>query len=88
MGGMCERVMANCMRVVNITYRDVMQGLEIEKCEASCPGATIFSQVLANLIDEPRIVEDSPIRNLLLPKTKLSGVPLHSRNLNSMKDMC
>ena len=35
-----------------------MQGLEIGKCEASCLGATIFSQVLANLIDEPRIVED------------------------------
>ena len=28
---------------VNITYRDVMQELEIEKCEDSCPGTTIFS---------------------------------------------
>ena len=45
---------------VNITYRDVMQGLEIEKCEDSCPGMTIFSRVLANPIDEPRVVEDPP----------------------------
>ena len=45
---------------VNITYRDVMQGLEIEKCEDSHPGMTIFSQVLANQIDEPRVVEDPP----------------------------
>ena len=45
---------------VNITYRDAMQGLEIEKCEASHPGETIFSRVLANLIDEPRVVEDPP----------------------------
>ena len=73
---------------MNITYRDVMQGLEIEKCEASHPGATIFSQVLANPIDEPRIVEDPPIWILLLPKTRLSGVPLHPRDLNSMIDMC
>ena len=43
---------------VNITYRDVMQGLEIEKCEDSCPGVTIFSWVLANPINEPRVVED------------------------------
>ena len=62
---------------MNITYRDVTQGLEIEKCEASCPGATIFSCVLANPIDEPRSVEHPPVRSLLLPKTKLSGVPLH-----------
>ena len=42
---------AECMRdlwqtvweFVNIIYRDVMQGLEIEKCEASHLGATIFS---------------------------------------------
>ena len=45
---------------VNITYRDVMQGLEIEKCEASHPGMTIFSRVLANPINEPRVVEDLP----------------------------
>ena len=37
-----------------------MQGLEIEKCEASHPEVTIFSQVLANLINEPRNVEDPP----------------------------
>ena len=65
-----------------------MQGLEIEKCEASHPGATIFTQVLANPINEPRSVEDPPIRSLLLLKTKLSGVPLHPRDLNSMKDTC
>ena len=73
---------------MNITYRDVMQGLDIEKCEASHPGATIFSQVLANLINEPRVVEDPPTRNPLLPKMKLSGVPLHPRDWNSMKDVC
>ena len=64
--GFCPWV--ECMRelwqtvweFVNITYRDVMQGLEIEKCEDSCLGATIFSQVLANPINEPRVVEDSP----------------------------
>ena len=72
---------------VNITYRDVVQGLEIEKCDDSRPGVTIFSQVLANPIDEPRVTEGPPIRNLL-PKTKLSGVPLHHRDWNSMKDMC
>ena len=64
-----------------------MQRLEIEKCEASYLGATIFSQVLANLIDEPRIVEDPPIQNLLLLK-KQSGMPLYPRDLNSMKDTC
>ena len=64
---------------VNITYRDVMQGLEIEKCEASCLGAIIFSQVLANPIDEPRVAEEPPIRNLL-PKMKVFGVPLHPRD--------
>ena len=73
---------------VNITYRDVMQGLEIEKCEASCLGLTIFSRVLANPIDEPRIVEDPPIQILLLPKMRLSHVPLHPRDLNSVKDTC
>ena len=53
---------------VNITYRDVMQGLEIEKCEASHLGATIFSRVLANLIDEPRVVEDPPCQESPPPK--------------------
>ena len=65
-----------------------MQGLEIEKCEASHLRLTIFSQVLANLIDEPRIVENPPIQILLLPKMRLSGVPLHPRDLNSMKNTC
>ena len=37
-----------------------MQGLEIEKCEASHLGMTIFSQVLANPIDEPRVAENPP----------------------------
>ena len=45
---------------VNITYRNFMQGLEIEKCEDSRPGTTIFSRVLANPINEPRVVEDPP----------------------------
>ena len=73
---------------INITYRNVMQGLEIEKCEVSCMGATIFSWVLASLGDKPRVVEDPPIRNLLLLKTKPSGVPLHPRDWNSVKGMC
>ena len=39
---------------VNITYQDVMQGLEIVKPEASCPqlGVTIFSRVLSTLVTE------------------------------------
>ena len=45
---------------VNITYWDVMQGLEIEKSEASHPGVTIFSQVLASLVNEPKVMEDLP----------------------------
>ena len=45
-----------------------MQVLEIEKCEASHPGATIFSQVLANPINEPRIVEDPPHQESPPPK--------------------
>ena len=39
-----------------------MQGLEIEEPEASHPqlGATIFSQVLATLADEPKVMEAPP----------------------------
>ena len=39
-----------------------MQGLEIEKPEASCPqlGATIFSRVLSTLVDEPKVMEAPP----------------------------
>ena len=73
---------------VNITYRDVMQGLEIEKSEASHPGVTIFSQVLASPVNEPRIVEDLPIQILLLLKMRLSGVPLHPRDLSRVIDTC
>ena len=54
-----------------------MQGLEIEKSEASHPGMTIFSQVLASSVEEPRIVEDPHIQILPLPKMRLSGAPLH-----------
>ena len=53
---------AECMRelhqtvqeFVNITYQDIMQGLEIEKPEASWPqlGATIFSRVLSTPVME------------------------------------
>ena len=40
----CVRELQQTVReFVNITYRDVMQGLEIEKSEASHLGATIFS---------------------------------------------
>ena len=37
-----------------------MQGLGIEKSEASHPGATIFSRVLASSVDEPKVVENPP----------------------------
>ena len=39
-----------------------MQGLEIEKPEASHlqPGATIFSRVLSTLVDEPKVMEAPP----------------------------
>ena len=65
-----------------------MQGLEIEKCEASCLGATLFSRVLANPVDEPRIVEDPPIQILPLPEMRLSSVPLHPKDWDSVIDMC
>ena len=42
MGRMCEELWQTIQEFVNITYRDVMQGLEIEKSEASHLGA-IFS---------------------------------------------
>ena len=45
-----------------------MQGLEIEKSEASHLGVTIFSQVLASPVNEPRIVEDSPHMDSPPPK--------------------
>ena len=59
---------AECMRelwqtvqeFVNITYQDIMQGLGIEKSEASHLGVTIFSQVLASPVDEPKVMEDPP----------------------------
>ena len=78
---------------VNITYQDVMQGLEIEKIEikkseASCPGVTILSQVLASPVDEPKVMEDPPIQILPLPKMRLSGVPLHPRDLSRVIDTC
>ena len=79
---------------VNITCQDVMQGLEVEKSEASCLGATIFSQVLASLVNEPKIVEDPPhlddppIWILFLPKMRLSGVPLYPSDLSRVIDTC
>ena len=73
---------------VNITYRDVMQGLEIEKCEASHPGMTIFSWLLANPTDEPRIVEDPPCQESPSPKDKAiwcapppQGLEQHERHV-------
>ena len=47
---------------MNITYQDVMQGLEIEKPEASHlqPEATIFSRVLATPVNEPKVMEAPP----------------------------
>ena len=40
----CVRELQQTVReFVKITCRDVMQGLEIDKCEASHPGVTIFS---------------------------------------------
>ena len=87
--GECVRELRQTVwEFVNITYRDVMQGLEIEKSEASHLGATIFSQVLASPVNELIIVEDPPIWILLLPKMKLSGVPLHPRDLSRVIDTC
>ena len=59
----CVRELWQTMQeFVNITYWDIMQGLEIEKPEASHPQpkVTIFSRVLATLVDEPKLMEDPP----------------------------
>ena len=47
---------------VNITYQDIIQGLEIEKLEASHLqwGATIFSRVLSTPVGEPKVMEVPP----------------------------
>ena len=47
---------------VDISYQDIMQDLEVEKPETSCPQpkTTIFSQVLAPPADEQRAVEGPP----------------------------
>ena len=47
---------------VNISYQDIMQGLEIEKPETSHlqPKVTIFSQVLATPVDEQKAMEAPP----------------------------
>ena len=45
-----------------------MEGLEMEGCETSCPGTTIFSQVLAKPVDKPRILEDPPHQESPPPK--------------------
>ena len=47
---------------VNITYQDVMQGLEMEKPGTSHPQLkmTIFSWVLATLVDEQEAIEAPP----------------------------
>ena len=47
---------------VNINYQDVMQGLEVEKPKTSHlqPKTTIFSWVLATLVDEQKAIEAPP----------------------------
>ena len=46
---------------VDISYQDIMQDLEMEKPETSCPQLkTIFSWVLAPPADEQRAVEGPP----------------------------
>ena len=47
---------------VDISYQDVMQDLEVEKSETSCPqpNTTIFSWVLAPPSDKQRAVEGPP----------------------------
>ena len=72
---------AECMRelqqtvqeFVNITYQDVMQGLEIEKPEASCPqpGAAIFSRALSTPAEEPKVMEDPPHLDSPPPKDEV-----------------
>ena len=58
---------------VNITNQDVMQGLEIEKPEASHPqpGATIFSRALSTLDEEPKVMEDPPHLDSPPPKDEV-----------------
>ena len=60
----CMRELQQTMQeFVNITYQDVMQGLAIEKPEASHPqlGATIFSRVLSTPVGEPKVMEAPPL---------------------------
>ena len=59
----CVRELRQTVReFVNITYQDIMQGLEIEKPEASHLQlkVTIFSWVLSTPVDEPKVVEAPP----------------------------
>ena len=62
---------------VDISYQDIMQDLEVEKPETSCPQlkTTIFSWVLAPLADEQRAVEGPP--HPVSPRLKMRsyGVP-------------
>ena len=53
---------------VNITYQDVMQGLEVEKPGTSHPQLkmTLFSWVLATPVDEQRAIEAPPCPASLL----------------------
>ena len=62
LGGKCEGVAANSVRICGYYLSDIMQDLEVEKPETSCPqlNTTIFSQVLAPLADKQRAVEGPP----------------------------
>ena len=78
---------------VNITYWDVMQGLEIEKSEASHPqlGATIFSTLVECY--QPRLKNQKLWKLLLarflpLLEMRLSGAPLHPQDLSKVIDTC
>ena len=59
----CVRKLWQTMQeFVNISYQDIMQGLEIEKPETSHLQlkVTIFSQVLATPLDEQKVMEVPP----------------------------
>ena len=67
-----------------------MQGLEIEKPEASHLQlrATIFSRVPAIPADEPKVMEAPP--HLVSPPLRMnvSGVPPHPQDLSRAIDTC
>ena len=75
---------------MDINYQDIMQGLEVEMPETSHPQQkmTIFSQVLATLVDEQKTVEtpSHPVSPLL--KMRPCGVPPHPLRSSGVIGIC